>query len=53
VLEPGSWGFNLYAPPSLDPDLVHVMGGPSVQARAVVDVTRDPPELVRYESFDW
>jgi hypothetical protein len=53
ALAPGYWGFNRYSLPSSERGLVYVTGGPASPGRAVVDITTDPPEVVRYETFEY
>lgn len=53
ALAPGTWGFDRYSLPSSEPGLVYVTGGPASPGRAVVDITTDPPEVVRYETFEY
>jgi len=56
ILEYGGWGWHLadWAPQPEDDGLLHLFGGPAANnGRAVVDITGDAPEVVRYESFEW
>jgi hypothetical protein len=47
------WTLNSWLVNSSEPGQIYVFGGPVSQGRAVVDVTTDPPTLLRYESFNW
>lgn len=47
------WTLDSWTSQATEPGEIYVFGGPAGQARAVVDITTDPPTLLRYETYDW
>ncbi len=47
------WGFSAYTPTVDEPGIITLGGGPARgRGRLLVDVTTDPPSIVRYETFE-
>jgi hypothetical protein len=47
------WTFSPYTPVVDEPDIITVGGGPARgRGRLLVDVSTNPPSIVRYETFE-
>jgi hypothetical protein len=53
VLEAGAgrgFGLSSYPPETAEANTVHLFGGPASNGRLIVDITTNPPSIVRYET---